>query len=66
LPAGEASVPRKPGLPAPESTVGESEFTSPKGFKYRIIHTNEVDPGDKPKTAKSFPAKRGRRPRKDQ
>jgi hypothetical protein len=28
--------------------VGEQEFTSPKGFKYRIIRTNEVDPGDTP------------------
>jgi hypothetical protein len=63
-PTGEASAPRKPGLPAPESIVGESEFTSPKGFKYRIIHTDEVDPGDEPKTTKTRRStKKGRRPK---
>jgi hypothetical protein len=45
------------GLPAPESIVGESEFTSPQGFKYRIIHTSEVDPSDEPKP----PSTRGRK-----
>jgi hypothetical protein len=35
-----------PGMPAPESIIGETAFTSPKGFKYRIIHTNEVDASD--------------------
>jgi hypothetical protein len=40
-------------MPAAESVVGETEFTSPKGFKYRIIHTTEVDPRDEPKPTKS-------------
>jgi hypothetical protein len=56
-PGAEAGKPRAPGLPAPESIVGEEEFTSPKGFKYRIIHTNEVDPGDTP-SGKTTPSGR--------
>jgi hypothetical protein len=52
LPADEAVAPREPDLPALESVVRESEFISPKGLRYRIIHTNEVDPGDEPKTGK--------------
>jgi hypothetical protein len=57
-PPGEPEVSRQPGLPAPESIVSETEFTSPSGRSYRIIHTTEVDPGDEPKRAK------GRRKRK--
>jgi hypothetical protein len=48
-PAAGANAPRSRGLPAPESIVGETEFTSPKGGKYRIIHTNEMDPSEEPK-----------------
>lgn len=36
------------GLPAPESVVGELEFISPKGNRYRIIKTTEMDAYDKP------------------
>lgn len=34
------------GKPDPRSVVGETAFTSPKGFKYRIIHTTEEDATD--------------------
>ena len=47
-PTGGPEVPRRPGLPAPESVVSETDFTSPTGRKYRIIHTTETDPKDKP------------------
>jgi hypothetical protein len=51
--AGQApGSPARPGLPAPESIVSETEFTSPKGAKYRIIKTTETDPYDKPKRPK--------------
>jgi hypothetical protein len=49
----ETDSPRAPGMPAPESIIGESKFTSPKGFTYRIIHTTEVDPSDEPKPSNS-------------
>jgi hypothetical protein len=52
LAAGTDS-PRAPGMPAPESIVGESKFTSPKGFTYRIIHTTEVDSSDESKPSNS-------------
>ena len=42
----------RPGLPAPESVISETEFTSPKGAKYRIIKTRETDPYDKPEKPK--------------
>jgi hypothetical protein len=32
----------------PDSVVSESTFTSPKGNKYRVITTDEMDPYDKP------------------
>ena len=35
--------PPRPGLPSPESVVEEKVFVSPKGAKYRILRTNEVD-----------------------
>lgn len=35
--------PQRPGLPSPESVVQEKTFVSPKGTKYRILRTNEVD-----------------------
>ena len=54
-------TPRATGLPAPKSIAGETEFTSPKGFKYRIIHTTEVDPSDQPKP--SNPRPKGKQPR---
>ena len=55
-------IPReRTGLPAPKSIAGETEFTSPKGFKYRIIHTTEVDPSDQPKP--SNPRPKGKQPR---
>jgi hypothetical protein len=54
-------TPRAAGLPAPKSIAGETEFTSSKGFKYRIIHTTEVDPSDQPKP--SNPRPKGKQPR---
>ena len=43
------------GMPAKDSIVGEVLFKSPKGTKYRILKTNEVDaydvdPGKKSQT----------------
>lgn len=35
--------PVRPGLPAKESVVEEKVFVSPKGTKYRLLRTNEVD-----------------------
>ena len=35
--------PNRPGLPAKESVVEEKTFVSPKGTKYRLLRTNEVD-----------------------
>jgi hypothetical protein len=49
---GEPATPHQPGLPAPESIVSETDFTSPKGTKYRIIKTRETDPYDKPEKPK--------------
>jgi hypothetical protein len=49
---GSAETRRAPGTPAPESIVGETEFVSPKGFRYRIIHTSEVDASDEAKASK--------------
>jgi hypothetical protein len=49
-PAASSNALRSLGLPAPESVVGETQFTSPKGFKYRIIHTSEVDLSDEPQS----------------
>jgi len=34
------------GMPAKDSIVGEVLFKSPKGTKYRILKTNEVDAYD--------------------
>jgi len=34
------------GMPAKDSVVGEVLFKSPKGTKYRILKTNEVDAYD--------------------
>jgi hypothetical protein len=49
---GEPEPTPRSGLPAPESIVSETEFTSPKGAKYLIIKTRETDPYDKPKRPK--------------
>jgi hypothetical protein len=35
--------PQRPGLPNPASVIEEKVFVSPKGTKYRILRTNEVD-----------------------
>jgi hypothetical protein len=59
VPANPAEESRRPGLPAPESVVSESTFVSPKGNTYRIIRTNETDPGDEP--ASSPPKRPARR-----
>ncbi len=66
LVAGD-DIPRAPGMPAPQSIIGETEFTSPKGFKYRIIHTTEVDPSDEPNPSNSpTKGKKARRKRKQE
>jgi hypothetical protein len=44
--------PLQEGLPAPESVIGKKAFVSPKGRKYVILKTTEVDPSDKPKRKK--------------
>jgi hypothetical protein len=49
------------GLPRPESIISETEFTSPSGSKYRIIHTTEVDPSDERKPTKGKPKRRPER-----
>jgi hypothetical protein len=41
------------GMPAKDSVVGEDTFESPKGTKYRIIKTTEIDTYDKPAKKKS-------------
>jgi len=34
------------GMPSKDSVVGKVQFKSPKGTKYRILKTNEVDAYD--------------------
>jgi hypothetical protein len=60
---GEAEPPLRSGLPAPESIISKTEFTSPKGTKYRIIKTTETDPYDEPKRPKK--SKRSRKREKE-
>ena len=38
----------RPGMPNKESVLSEKAFTSPKGKRYRIISTDEIDPYDAP------------------
>jgi hypothetical protein len=41
------------GMPKDESIVSTAELTSPiTGRRYRILHTTEMDPYDKPTTSK--------------
>jgi len=44
---------RRAGLPDEASVVAETEFTSPKGTRYRILKTNEKDPYDNGEPPKS-------------
>jgi hypothetical protein len=37
----------RPGLPAPDRIVSKKTFTSPKGRRYRILRTTEMDAYDK-------------------
>jgi hypothetical protein len=46
-------------MPVPESIAGETEFVSPKGTKYRIIHTNQMDATDEP--TPSRPRRKGKK-----
>ena len=46
---------RRAGLPDDASVVAETEFTSPKGTRYRILKTNEKDPYDNREPPKSKP-----------
>src|SRR3954469_22576593 len=57
----EAAPEGRSGLPRPESIVSETEFTSPSGRSYRIIHTPEVDPSDERKPTKGKPKRRPER-----
>ncbi len=41
-PCATAGSPRA-GLPDPKSVVAEEAFISPKGGKYRVLHTTERD-----------------------
>lgn len=34
------------GMPSKDSVIGETDFESPKGTKYRIIKTTEIDTYD--------------------
>ena len=38
----------RPGMPNKASVLSEKVFTSPKGKRYRIIRTDEMDPYDAP------------------
>ena len=39
---------KRPGLPDPRSILEVTTFTSPAGKTYRVLHTSERDPYDKP------------------
>jgi hypothetical protein len=36
-------TPKEPAIPNPDSVVSETTITSPKGNRYRVIQTTEVD-----------------------
>ena len=36
------------GMPSKDSVIGETSFESPKGTKYRILRTTEIDTYDIP------------------
>jgi len=42
----------RPGMPKKASVLSEKEFKSPKGKRYRIIRTDEMDPYDAPVDSK--------------
>ena len=50
----------RPGLPDPETVISVTEFTSPKGRRYRILRTTEKDEYDPPDPPVSPPPRRGR------
>ena len=56
-----ASSKRRAGLPDEGSVVSETVFTSPKGGTYRIITTDENDPGE-PQEGDSVARRRSKRP----
>jgi hypothetical protein len=39
---------KRPGMPNKASVVSEKTFISPKGKRYRLIRTDEMDPYDAP------------------
>ena len=47
----ESSLSERQDLPEESNIIGEKDFVSPKGKKYRIILTNEVDEYEQPKPA---------------
>lgn len=55
---GEPESSARTGMPAPDSIISETTFTSPKGRVYRILRTSEMDEYDEPLPP---PKKRSRR-----
>ncbi len=48
-PEGEAHAERRlESLPAPDVRTGEAEIVSPKGRRYSVIRTDELDPYEQP------------------
>jgi hypothetical protein len=45
---GEDAPAERPGLPEEATVVSEETVTSPKGRKYRILRTTQMDPYDEP------------------
>jgi len=45
---GEAAPTERPRLPEEATVVSEETITSPKGRKYRILRTTQMDPYDEP------------------
>jgi hypothetical protein len=43
---GEDALAEHPGLPEEATVVSEETITSPKGRKYRILRTTQMDPYD--------------------
>jgi hypothetical protein len=46
--AGGPAASARAGLPDPDSVMSEDELVSPKGHRYRVLHTTERDDYDEP------------------
>jgi hypothetical protein len=55
---GQAARKRKAWLPEKSSVIEEKALVSPKGRKYRIVTTTEMDPYDRPPGEKGTKGKR--------